>query len=174
MNPAPSSRLRMQPALGSTSSVLFRPTPAASMITGRPTPAQRRWRGSVLRRISTGTRFPKRRETKLKSARVLVLLTSTSAYGLVTIVRLVNRQSRLPVSLSIECGQLIYFYHAGKGGVVYWDNVSYNVNYWNNNNLYSIGISLRSIRDNEHLDLSRLKNGDACGQFVLRVGGGRK
>ncbi|KAH6954106.1 hypothetical protein EDB81DRAFT_932378 [Dactylonectria macrodidyma] len=60
-----------------------------------------------------------------------------------------------------------------KGGVVYWDNVSYNVNYWNNNNLYSIGISLRSIRDNEHLDLSRLKNGDACGQFVLRVGSGQ-
>ncbi|KAH7309656.1 hypothetical protein B0I35DRAFT_463615 [Stachybotrys elegans] len=57
------------------------------------------------------------------------------------------------------------------GGVVYHDDVNYNVNYPNNNNLFSMGLSRRAIRSNEHLDISRFRNGQACGQFVSRLAG---
>lgn len=85
-----------------------------------------------------------------------------------------NHRSRLHVLFFINYGQLIDHYSTGSGGVIYWDNVSYNVHYYSGSNLYSVGVSLRGVRGNEHLDLSRYLNGDACGQFVTRVVGGSK
>ncbi|KAI9148925.1 hypothetical protein HJFPF1_10969 [Paramyrothecium foliicola] len=59
-----------------------------------------------------------------------------------------------------------------QGNVITINNANYNVNYLTGDNLFSVGISRRTIRNNEHLDLSRRSGGNACGQFVIRVLGG--
>lgn len=57
---------------------------------------------------------------------------------------------------------------SGQG--VWVDNVNYNVNYYTATNLFSVGISYRGLRNNEHLDFSKTKGGDFCGTYTYSAG----
>jgi len=59
----------------------------------------------------------------------------------------------------------------GCSGEGYWfDNVNYNVNHYATINLYSVLIKYRGLRNNEHLDFSRLSGNDWCGQYLYSAG----
>lgn len=57
---------------------------------------------------------------------------------------------------------------AGEG--VWVDDVNYNVNTYATLNLYSVLIKYRGLRNNEHLDFSRLSGNDWCGQYLYSAG----
>lgn len=57
---------------------------------------------------------------------------------------------------------------SGQG--VWVDDANYNVNYYTAVNMFSVGISYRGIRDNEHLDFSKTKGGDFCGTYTYSAG----
>ncbi|KAK0716324.1 hypothetical protein B0H67DRAFT_539305 [Lasiosphaeris hirsuta] len=56
------------------------------------------------------------------------------------------------------------------GNNVWHDDVQYNVHHISDLNMYSVGISYRGIRDNEHLDFSKFKGSDHCGQYAYSAG----
>lgn len=57
------------------------------------------------------------------------------------------------------------------GGQGAWfDNVQYDVQHVDHVNFFSVGISYRGLRDNEHLDFSRLQGSDYCGQYLYSAG----
>lgn len=58
----------------------------------------------------------------------------------------------------------------GNGNNVWHDDVQYGVHHISDLNMYSVGISYRGIRDNEHLDFSKFKGSDHCGQYVYSAG----
>lgn len=58
----------------------------------------------------------------------------------------------------------------GTGQAAWVDDVSYNVNYYANTYYYSVGISYRGLRNNEHLDFSILSGSDWCGQYLYSAG----
>lgn len=63
------------------------------------------------------------------------------------------------------------FAQNGCGGQGAWfDNVQYDVQHIANLNLYSVGISYRGLRNNEHLDFSRLSGNDWCGSYLFSAG----
>lgn len=52
------------------------------------------------------------------------------------------------------------------GNGAWFDNVQYGVHHYNNMNYFSVGISYRGLRANEHLDFSRRNGNDWCGTYV--------
>ncbi|KAK0715083.1 hypothetical protein B0H67DRAFT_634596 [Lasiosphaeris hirsuta] len=56
--------------------------------------------------------------------------------------------------------------HACNGNNVWHDDVQYNAHHISDLTMYSVGISYRSIRDNEHLDFSKFKGSDHCGYGI--------
>lgn len=63
------------------------------------------------------------------------------------------------------------FAQNGCGGQGSWfDNVQYDVSHISNVNLFSVGISYRGLRDNEHLDFSRWNGNDLCGAYLFSAG----
>lgn len=57
-----------------------------------------------------------------------------------------------------------------KGQGAWFDNVQYNVQHIDRVNFYSVGISYRGLRNNEHLDFSRLSGRDWCGRYIFSAG----
>lgn len=56
------------------------------------------------------------------------------------------------------------------GQGAWFDDVVYGVHNYANINMYSVGISYRGLRNNEHLDFSKLSGNDYCGQYVYSAG----
>lgn len=69
---------------------------------------------------------------------------------------------------NIGIGMFAQNWCTGQGA--WFDNVQYDVQHAAHLFLYSVGISYRGIRNNEHLDFSRLSNGDWCGQYRYSAG----
>lgn len=56
------------------------------------------------------------------------------------------------------------------GQGAWFDDVQYNVQSYATLNLYSVGISFRGLRNNEHLDFSRLSGTDWCATYLYSAG----
>ncbi|KAL0631152.1 hypothetical protein Q9L58_009995 [Maublancomyces gigas] len=56
------------------------------------------------------------------------------------------------------------------GQGAWFDNVQYDVQHVDHVNFYSVGISYRGLRNNEHLDFSRLSGSDWCGTYLYSAG----
>lgn len=52
------------------------------------------------------------------------------------------------------------------GHGAWFDNVQYGTHYFDRTNLFTVGISYRGLRNNEHLDFSKLLKNDWCGKYV--------
>jgi hypothetical protein len=56
------------------------------------------------------------------------------------------------------------------GQGAWFDDVIYGNHNYGTTNYFSVGISYRGLRSNEHLDFSKYANGDYCGQYVYSAG----
>ncbi|WYZ38364.1 hypothetical protein EsH8_III_000278 [Colletotrichum jinshuiense] len=71
-------------------------------------------------------------------------------------------EKREPANIGI--GMFAQDWCNGQAG--WFDNVNYNSQHVVNLNMYSVGISYRGIRNNEHLDFSKLAGNDWCGNYL--------
>ncbi|KAK4225431.1 hypothetical protein QBC38DRAFT_264494 [Podospora fimiseda] len=56
-----------------------------------------------------------------------------------------------------------------QGQATYFDNVQYGWHHVSNINNFAVGISYRGLRRGEHLDFSRLRGSDRCGEYVTNI-----
>ncbi|KAI9152304.1 hypothetical protein HJFPF1_09534 [Paramyrothecium foliicola] len=61
-----------------------------------------------------------------------------------------------------------------QGNVIRLNNLNYRSKQSSTQNMFSVSIARRALRDNEHLDLSRGPSGNRCQTFTQRVGSGRR
>ncbi|KAL0634115.1 hypothetical protein Q9L58_006994 [Maublancomyces gigas] len=69
---------------------------------------------------------------------------------------------------NIGIGMFAQNWCTGQGS--WFDNVEYGTHYVDHTNMFAVGISYRGLRDNEHLDFSRLAGSDWCGKYVFSAG----